>query len=140
MILRRLFSDARGATATEFAFVAPTFLMMLFLMIDGGRMLFTKQALNELAVAGARCAALKPTGCTTNAEVQSWMVSRGQTRSMLSLTTSMIVIDTTSNCNGQASMASATITMPYKKGGMNLLPQSVTPSNLTATSCFPIAT
>lgn len=129
----------RGAAATEFALVAPVFLMMLFLLLDGGRMLFTKQALNELATAAARCAALQPSGCTTAAEVRSWAADRGHTRSQLQLTSAMVTVTMSGSCNGQSSMAQATIAMPYKKGAMNLLPQSVAPSTLTATSCFPVA-
>jgi len=139
MKMASLVRDRRGGTAVEFALVAPTFLMMIFLMIDGGRMLFTRQALSELAVAGARCAALKPTGCTTPAEVKNWMVSQGKQRSMLRLTANMIVVSPTTACNGQTNMAQATITMPYSKGTLNLLPQSSVPANLVATSCFPVA-
>ncbi|QJU59386.1 pilus assembly protein [Sphingomonas sp. AP4-R1] len=135
---RRFAADARGATTVEFAIVAPAFLMMLFLLLDGGRMIFAKQALNELATASARCAALKPTGCTTAAEVQSWTVSRGNTRSAMALTTTMVAVVPSTTCNGQSGMAQATISVPFKKGAMTLLPQSVAPANLTSTSCFPV--
>lgn len=135
----RLIGNAKGAAATEFALVAPTFLMMLFLLLDGGRMLFQKQALNELATAAARCAALKPTGCTTVAEVQNWAATRGKQRSNLPLATSMVTVSMSGTCNGQGAMAQATIAMPFAKGAMTLLPQSVAPSTLTATSCFPVA-
>jgi len=142
MMLQRLLGSARGAAATEFALVAPTFLMMIFVMLDGGRMLFTKQALNELAAAGARCSALKATGCATTSAAQTWIATRGQQRSMLSVSSAMVTVDQTSTttCNGQTgNMAKVTIVMPYNKSGMNLLPQSVVPSNLTSISCFPAA-
>jgi Flp pilus assembly protein TadG len=138
--VKRLFGNARGATAVEFAIVAPTFLMMIFLMLDGGRMLFTKQALNELAMAAARCTALKSTGCATASAAQTWVVDRARQKSQLALTTSMVTINMTTNCNGQANMAKATIDYTYQKGPMNLLPQSTVPSTLTSSSCFPIAT
>lgn len=137
-LLRRLARDARGATVVEFAIVAPAFLMMLFLLLDGGRMIFAKQALNELATASARCAALKPTGCTSPTEVQSWTVDRGKTRSALALTTAMVTVVQNTTCNNQGGMAQATIAMPFRKGAMTLLPQSVAPANLTSTSCFPM--
>lgn len=135
-----LLRERRGATAVEFAFVAPVFLMMLFLLLDGGRMMFAKQSLNELAAAAARCAALKPTGCATASAVQSWAVSRGLARSNLSIVASDVAILTSTTCNGQASMAQATIAMTYRKGAMTLLPQSVVPATLTSVSCFPVAT
>lgn len=139
MIGRFLFS-ARGNAAVEFALVAPVFLMMLFLILDGGRMLFAKQALNELAAAAARCAALKPAGCTTASEVQSWAISRGETRSRLTLAAADVTILPSTTCNGQSNMAKATLAMTVPKGAMTLLPQSAAPSTLTSVSCFPVAT
>lgn len=126
-----------GSTALEFALVAPVFLMVLFLILDGGRMIFTKQALNELAVATARCAGIKAPSCTTVSATQSWAATRGLQRSMLPLTSSNVTVVQSTSCNGQSNMAQATITMTYKKGAMNLLPQSVAPSQLVSTACFP---
>lgn len=135
----RLGEDARGATAVEFALVAPTFLALLFLLLDGGRMLFTKQALNELAAASARCAALKPAGCVSTGDVQGWAVSRGLARSRLKLTVAMVTVSQAATCNSVSGMARVTIAMPYRKSMTTLLPQSATGSSLTATSCFPMA-
>ena len=55
---RSLFCACGGATAVEFAFVAPMFLMLVFGAIEFGRLLWTKQALQETAIAGARCVAI----------------------------------------------------------------------------------
>ena len=139
MRVKRLLRSADGAAAMEFAIVAPTFLMMIFLMLDGGKMLFTKQALNDLAASAARCAALGSTGCTTAGAVQSWVVDRARQRSQLALTTSMVTITPSTSCNGQTNMAKAQINYPYAKGPLQLLPQSAVPSTLTSISCFPVA-
>lgn len=135
--MMKLARDISGSTAVEFALVAPVFLMTLFLILDGGRMIFTKQALNELAVATARCAALKSPNCTTVSAAQSWAATRGVQRSMLQITSSNVTVVQSTSCNGQSNMAQATITMTYKKGAMNLLPQNVAPSQLTSIACFP---
>lgn len=47
-----------GATAVEFALVLPMFLMLVFGAIEFGRLLWTKEALQETAIAGARCVAI----------------------------------------------------------------------------------
>ena len=47
-----------GATAVEFALVLPMFLMLVFGSIEFGRLLWTQQALQETAIAGARCMAI----------------------------------------------------------------------------------
>jgi len=136
--LDRLAREQAGAAATEFALVAPVFLMFLFLILDGGRMLFAKQSLNEVATASARCFAIKATGCTDASSTQSWAVSRALARDNLALTSSNVTVSTTT-CNTIANMAQVTVSMAWKKGAMTLLPQSVAPSTLTSTACFPIA-
>jgi len=60
--MRQLLSDRRGVTAVEFALVAPVFMMFMFLIIDGARIVWTYQTLQEVATNSARCAALGVTG------------------------------------------------------------------------------
>lgn len=136
-IPRNLLRDQAGAGVVEFALLAPTFLMFLFLLLDGGRMMFAKQSLNELAAATARCMATRQASCATAASTQDWAVARGLARSNLQLTTGNIVINTNATCAGVANMIQATVSMTWKKGAMNLLPQSIAPNSLSATACFP---
>ena len=134
--LRRLASNIVGAVAIEFALVAPVFLMFLFLMLDGARMIFTRQSLNEVATATARCAALRATGCTSAANAQNWAASRALTRARLTLSDAKVELAVT--CNSVPSMAKVTISTAWQKGAMGLLPQSVAPATLTSVACFPI--
>ena len=135
-MMRTLIRDCRGGSLVEFALVAPTFLMFLFLLLDGGRMVFTKQSLNEVATATARCAAVKGTGCATAADAQSWAIARGRARDNLQVSSAVVDVVT---CNGVANMSRATVSTTWKKGAMGLLPQSTVPSTLTSVACFPIA-
>ena len=64
--LRTLGRAQNGATLVEFALVAPVFLALLFGALEFGRALWTQQALQETAIAGARCMALPQTGCATS--------------------------------------------------------------------------
>lgn len=138
--MTRLLDNQRGAGAVEFALLAPTFLMFLFLLFDGGRMIFAKQSLNELATATARCMATKQSQCADTSSTRNWAVSRGLARNNLQLTSSNVTINVAATCGGVSNMIQATISMPWKKGAMTLLPQSVAPSSLTATACFPTIT
>jgi len=139
-MISRLLRSQQGAGAVEFALLAPTFLMFLFLLLDGGRMMFAKQSLNELATATARCMATKQAACANTGSTQSWAVSRGLARSNLQLTSNNVTIDTAATCGGVSNMIQATITMPWKRGAMMLLPQSIAPASLRATACFPTIT
>ncbi len=135
--------DQIGATAVEFALVAPTFLMFVFLILDGGRMIFAKQSLNSLAAETARCAAIKAIGCTdppgVQAQAQAWAVNRGLTHDNLKIDPSDVKIFNPTTCFSQSNMAKATISVAWKRGAMTLLPQSIAPATLTATACFPVA-
>ena len=135
-MIRALIRDSRGGSVVEFALLAPTFLMFLFLLLDGGRMLFTKQALNEVAAATSRCAAIGATGCTDAASAQNWAIARGLARDNLQVSSAVVDVAT---CNGIANMSRATINTVWKKSAMGLLPQSLVPSTLTSVACFPIA-
>ena len=132
-MIRALWHDRKGGSVVEFALVAPTFLMFVFLLLDGGRMLFAKQSLNEVATATARCYAIKATGCSDAATARTWAINRGLTRDNLAVND----VTFASSCDSGLVGAKVTVTTIFKKGAMTLLPQSVAPSTLTSTACFP---
>jgi len=133
----RVGGNEKGGATVEFALLAPTFLMFIFLLLDGGRMVFAKQSLNEVATATARCAAVAGTGCTDATSAQSWATTRALTRDNLNLSSATVQLGVT--CNTVANMAKVTVSTTWKKGAMTLLPQSVAPATLTSVACFPIA-
>ena len=137
VMIRALLRNQAGAGAVEFALIAPTFLMFLFLLLDGGRMMFAKQSLNELATATARCMATKQSNCATTSGTQTWAVNRGLARSNLKIASADVALNVNATCGGVSGMIQATISMPWQKGAMTLLPQSVAPASLSATACFP---
>jgi Flp pilus assembly protein TadG len=63
---RRVRSRRRGAAAVEFAVVAPVFLLLVFGIVEFGRMLMVHQVLTNAAREGARRAVLRG---TTSADV-----------------------------------------------------------------------
>ena len=64
-----------GATAVEFALLAPIFFMMLFGLIEFSRMAWTKQTIGDVAYATARCMSVS-SSCNTSALQKSYAVSR----------------------------------------------------------------
>ena len=73
-MIRRLGCE-RGAAAMEFALLAPLLFGVMFMIIEGCRMIWTQQVIQEAAFASVRCMALGSAGCTSTTEVQSWAVS-----------------------------------------------------------------
>ena len=51
--------DERGAAATELALLVPGFMLLLALMVAGGRIWLARGAVSEAAAAGARAATLQ---------------------------------------------------------------------------------
>ena len=51
--------DERGAAATELALLVPGFMLLLALMVAGGRIWLARSAVSEAAAAGARAATLQ---------------------------------------------------------------------------------
>lgn len=70
-ILRIWREACGGATAIEFAFLAPIFLVLLFGAIEFGRALWTEQALQQTATAAARCMAIPQSACATSGDYYS---------------------------------------------------------------------
>ena len=69
---RRCQNSRRGASAVEFAVIAPVFLLLVFGMIEYGRMVMVQQVITNASREGARRAVL--TGAT-NAEVINTVVT-----------------------------------------------------------------
>lgn len=134
--MTRLARDIRGVTATEFALVAPVFLMFMFLIIDGARAAWTYQTLQEVATNSARCAALGVTGCKTSAEVRSYAVARAAAGGV-PLTAGAVTLTPAATCSSVAGMTKVAISAAYQGASTKLLPSSVT--TLNTESCFPTA-
>ncbi len=64
-LLRTLWTDRSGATAVEFALIAPLLFMLLFGLVEAGRLVFVQAALHSSLSDAARCAAINPSGCST---------------------------------------------------------------------------
>jgi Flp pilus assembly protein TadG len=68
----------RGAAVVEFAIVAPVFFVMVFGMIEFGRMIMVQQVLTNASREGARIAVLDGTTVSDiNTKVQSYLTAAG---------------------------------------------------------------
>lgn len=104
-----LAADRRGVTAVEFALVAPVLIVMVFEIIEVGRMLHTR---SELAYAGDRAArlvyldpAISNTALST--EVEEYLTTTGNG----------VSINVTSTTENGVSYRVVTLSQPYKLSG-----------------------
>ena len=128
-----LLRDSIGASAVEFALVAPVFLAFIFLLIEGGRLEWTQQALQEVAASSARCMALGTAPCADTPSIKGYAAARALAWGV-TFTTATTTVTANATCNSVSGMNKISISLPY--GGVTgLLPFA--PSALTASACAP---
>jgi Flp pilus assembly protein TadG len=126
--------------------VAPIFLMLVFGTIEYGRLLWTKQALQQTAIAGARCMAIaqgqiQNSSCasggsynTTSTQTYIQNIASGWG---LSIPTANITLNNAATCGGTTGFSQVTLTSTFNTPvpAIVLLPAGGT--TLTATACYP---
>lgn len=122
--LRRVAADRSGATAIEFAILAPVLLMLLMGVVEFGRMLWAENALQYAVAEAARCMSIDTNVCGSVRETQDFAA----TTSGMHFPRSIFSVDFAACGN----MVSARYTFAFV---VPVLPRPVT---LTAQSCFPV--
>lgn len=148
MTLRALRSLGRaqdGATLVEFALVAPLFLALLFGTIEFGRVLWTQQALQQTAIAGARCMALPQTDCAApptynySSTMTTTYIQTIANQWGVSLPSESITQNpgsSASNC-GPSGFSAVTLTFTFQSVVPYLINILTDGIPLSATACFP---
>ena len=141
---RNFLRSKSGASAVEFAMVLPPLLLMMLAVLEFGRLLWTREALQETAAAGARCMGMTAGSCASGGSYSSsattTYVQGVATTWGLTLTGSNITLNSNTTCAGvTAANGFSTVTLTYTF-------QSVVPNEvlalqsgapLTTTACFP---
>ena len=135
-----------GASAVEFALVLPMFLTLVFGGIEFGRLLWTKEALQETAIAGARCMAIAQ-GATQDSPCASGSsYSATSTKSYIqtvasgwgvTVPTSGIALYPTGNASACTGLSQVTLTSTFYSVAPSLVQLAAGGTTLTATACFP---
>ncbi|HEV2365155.1 MAG TPA: TadE family protein [Caulobacteraceae bacterium] len=133
-------SDRSGASAVEFALVAPVFLACLLGIVEFGRAMWIHNALQQAAVAGARCEGIAQgsvgsTAACGGASVTSYVqtVASGWG---ITVPTSGISSTTSTTCGGASGFSSVTITYTFSTVAPQIVP-ALASMPMSATACFP---
>jgi len=124
MSARRFGRDQAGNLAIEFGLLAPALLLFLFGIVEGGRLLWTVNALHYSVQEAARCASVNSTTCGTATQIQSFAAGRSGAAFDSSVFTATVA--------GCGNRVSASYTMPLN------IPFMAHSISLSAQSCFPI--
>jgi len=134
----RLAQAEAGATAVEFALVLPMFLTLVFGTVEFGLLLWTQQALQETAIAGARCVAIAQGSNPTTSPCASGgttsyidNVANGWGLTLASVTANT---PTSGACKG---LSQVTLTSTFTSVAPSLVNLATGGITLTASACYP---
>ncbi|AVA24572.1 TadE family protein [Rhizobium sp. NXC24] len=138
--IRKIWQSRSGASAVEFALVAPVFFLMLFGMIELGRLLWTSHALHDTAIATARCMGIPQTECedggTYSASKAAAFARSTATGWFVGLDDASVTLDHDASCHGLAGFSQVKITYQFITVVPDLLMSLSGGTNLTADACY----
>jgi Flp pilus assembly protein TadG len=124
MSARRFARDQAGNLAVEFGLIAPALLLFILGIVEGGRLMWTQNALHYSVQEAARCATINKTNCGSATQIQSFAAGRSGAGFASSVFTA-----TVASCGNRVS---ASYTMPLN---IPFMSHSI---SLSAQSCYPI--
>jgi Flp pilus assembly protein TadG len=125
-VANKIWRDERGATALEFAILAPVFFLIIFGIIALGLLFWTQVGLQHGAEMAARCASINTTLCPNGNAVTNYAMQQALG---LSLPASTFTYSTPPPPCGNQVSATYTFVFP------DIL--NLSPLTLTALACFP---
>lgn len=140
-LIKRFARSRSGTTAVEFGLVCVPFLLMVFGSIEFGRAAWTREALQEAAIGGARCMGLVQNSCGTSGTYSASMtqayVQQRAAAWAVSLSSSDITLNAAASCGGVSGFSQVSITYTFSTVVPLFLKSLSSGIPMTATACFP---
>lgn len=137
--LRDLKGDTRGTAAIEFAFAITPLLLLVFGVFEYGRLVWTRNALQQVVAEGARCmGVLKPdcaSGATYSASATTTHVRALARDRAITLTNGEVALQRPTTCAGVADFSRVTLTTTFRTAAPLLASLIAVPVSVTA--CYP---
>jgi len=140
-LLRSFTTGSGGASAVEFSLIAAPLLLLLFGTIEFSRFLWTREALQSAANAGARCMGVVQPDCATSGaysadKTNTYIIDQASTLSV-PLTASNLTLSHAATCAGVTGFSQVSISYTFETAVPQLLGSLAGGVPLTATACFP---
>jgi Flp pilus assembly protein TadG len=139
--LPRAARDRRGASAVEFSLVAIPLLILMFGVIEMGRAMWTREALQETAIAGARCMGVSNSNCAAggvySASATTSYVEHVAQGWGLAIPDAGVTLNPNATCAGANGFSQVTVVYTFQVVAPGLLGPLATGTVLSATACFP---
>lgn len=138
---RKPASDCDGTVVIEFALVAPVFLALVFGIVEYSRYLWMLQALQQVAVDGARCMAIPQTACASGGSYSATnTTSRIQqigNQWGISIPSGGVTLSANATCGGTTGFSKVTVTSTFNSAVPQLIQLAAGGTSVTASACFP---
>jgi len=138
---RKMRQRQDGASAVEFALIMPLFIPLLLGVCEYARFAWTYEAVQEAAVAGARCVGMTLNACSVNgvydqsnavafiqSEAQNWGVT---------IPSANVRISTATTCNGVSGFSQVQLSYTFQSFVPALIDFLSTGQVITGAACFP---
>lgn len=122
----------KGASAVEFALVAPVFLMLIIGIMEYCRYAWTVQTLNSVAYSAARCATFNPS-CSTASTATSFAVTQAADHG-IAITSSNVTFASNTSCNSNSAQNKVQISYAFPSAFSGFV--KFIPSSAIGTGCF----
>jgi Flp pilus assembly protein TadG len=132
--MRRIFGDVRGASAVEFALLAPVFLLFVFGVIETGRYVWTRQVVQQAAYSAVRCFALGAAGCADANAARAYAVAEAA-KGGIEIDLAAVEAQLPVTCDGVAGQGRVRIDTPFASALPAMLPQFA--QTISTSACFP---
>ncbi|BCJ92406.1 hypothetical protein IZ6_31410 [Terrihabitans soli] len=140
-LIKRFARDRRGASAVEFALVLLPFLVFVFGVMEFGRAMWTREALESVASAGARCMGVLHDSCAlSGAYNKDRTVSYVQRRArelQVEIPVGGILLSNNTTCSNVTGFSRVALTYNFKTFVPLILPRFKNGIPLNVASCFP---
>jgi len=133
MALRLLQRCEKGAAIVEFAILAPAIFLLLIGTIEGSRMLWTKQTLDEVAYSTARCMAVSST-CGSAGAQKTYAVERAAGYG-IAIAAAAVTPAANADCRGFPKSSRITINAPIGSVLSGFVPDF--PTTIRSDACYP---
>lgn len=124
----------KGQAAVEFALVLPILLLLIFGIIDFGRVLYTKNALTSLSQEAARHASIYYSSENDTA-LQNYVINNAGTLDTSSFTGNVVTFSPSRNSGSDVNVT-LTYRLYYITPIVNIIPGFSNPISITSSSTF----
>jgi len=140
-VLKRFWCGTKGTSAVEFGIIAFPLFLMVFGILEFGRAMWIREALQQTAIAGARCMGLVQSNCGTsgtyNASMALSYVQAQAAAWSVPLSSSNVTLDNAATCGGLTGFSQVSLNYTFRSVVPVMIPSLGSGVPLSAVACFP---